>query len=178
VERSEVEAEEEETEATEEEEAEEEEVEIQATVKVMLLASEEEANEVIARLDEGKGFATLAEEYSQHSDSNQNGGEFELTSAETISSAFNEYVFDPEVEPGNLSQPIRDEEVSTTGGYWLIEVVDIDDNREIDEDSRDLMKDDALNNWVEALWDDPDNNIVSYLDEDKKQWAIVYILGG
>jgi parvulin-like peptidyl-prolyl isomerase len=174
LERSEVEAEEEEAEAAEEEE----EAEVQAKVKVMLLASEEEANEVRARLEAGEDFATLAEEFSQHSASSQNGGEFELTSAETISSAFNEFVFDPEVELETLSQPIRDDEVSTTGGYWLIEVVDIDNNMEIDEDNRDFLKGDALNKWVEALWDDPDNNIVSYLDEEKRQWAISYIIGG
>jgi hypothetical protein len=180
LERNEVEAEGEETEAAEEEEAEatEEEVEVQAKVKVMLLGSEEEANEVIARLEEGEDFATLVEEFSQHDASSQDGGEFELTSADTISSVFNEFVFDPEVELGSLSQPIRDEEVSTTGGYWLIEVVDIDDNRQIDEESRDLLKGDALNSWVAALWEDPDNNIVSYLDDEKRQWAISYILGG
>jgi len=154
------------------------EAEVQAKVKVMLLASEQEANEVRARLEEGEDFATLAEEYSQHDASNQNGGDFELTSADTISSVFNEFVFDPEVELGNLSQPIRDEEVSTTGGYWLIEVVDIDDNRQIEEESRDLLKGDALSKWVDALWDDPDNNVVSYLDEEKKQWAISHIIGG
>jgi parvulin-like peptidyl-prolyl isomerase len=176
VERSEVEEQTEEEEAAATEEGGE--VEIQAKVKVMLLASEQEANEVRARLEEGEDFATLAEEHSQHSASSQNGGEFELTSADTISSAFNEFVFDPEVELGNLSQPIRDEEVSTTGGYWLIEVVDIDDNRQIDEESRDLLKGDALSKWVDALWDDPDNNIVSYLDNEKRQWAILHIIGG
>ncbi len=175
IERSE-EAEEEETEAAAAEEGEVEEA--QATVKVMLLASEQEANEVRARLEEGEDFATLAEEFSQHEASRENGGDFEVTSADMMSSAFSEFVFDPEVELETLSQPIRDDEVSTEGGYWLIEVVDIDDNREIEEENRDLLKGDALSKWVEALWDDPDNNIVSYLDEEKKLWAIMHAIGG
>ena len=175
IERSE-EAEEEETEAAAAEEGEVEEA--QATVKVMLLASEEEANEVRAMLEEGEDFATLAEEFSQHDASRENGGDFEVVSADIMTSAFSEFIFDPEVELDNLSQPIRDDEVSTEGGYWLIEVVDIDDNREIEEENRDLLKGDALSKWVEALWDDPDNNIVSYLDEEKKLWAIMHAIGG
>jgi hypothetical protein len=154
------------------------EAETQATVKVMLLASEQQANEVRARLEAGEDFATLATEFSQHSASKDNGGEFEVTSTGTVSSAFDAFVFDPEVELATLSQPIRDEEMNTTGGYWLIKVVAIDDNRQIEKESRDLLKSDALSKWVSGLLDDPDNNVVSYLDDEKKQWAISHILGG
>ncbi len=150
----------------------------QAQVKVMLLVSEQEANDVRARLEAGEDFAELASEYSQHYASKGNGGEFEVTSKGMVSSAFDEFVFDPEVELGTLSQPIRDDEVGTTGGYWLIEVVDIDDNRQLEEENRDVFKADALSKWVEALWDDPDNNIVSYLDDEKKRWAISRVLEG
>lgn len=149
-----------------------------ATVKVMLLASEQQANEVKARLEAGEDFATLATEFSQHSASKANGGEFEVTAKGTVSSAFDEFVFDPEVELETLSQPIRDEEMSTTGGYWLIKITEADDNRQIDDENRNLLKSDALNQWASGLIDNPDNNVVSYLDDTKKQWAISYILGG
>jgi parvulin-like peptidyl-prolyl isomerase len=164
-----------EEEPTEEEELVEEE---SAKVRLMLLSSEQEADEVRARLEEGEDFGELAAEFSQHIASSQNGGEFEVTAKGMVSTAFDEFVFDPELELGSLSQPIRDEEVSTTGGYWLIEVVDVDDNRQLDEENRNVLKVDALNKWVEALWDDPDNNIVSYLDDEKKQWAVSRITGG
>ncbi len=147
-----------------------------AQVKVMLLASEQEANEVRARLEAGEDFATLAEEFSQHDESRENGGDFEVLSLDMMSSVFNEFVFDPEVELETLSQPIRDEVADTEGGYWLIKVVDIDDNRQIEEENRDLLKADALSKWVEALWDDPDNKIESYLDDEKKEWAILHAI--
>ncbi len=149
----------------------------EADVQVILLASEQEANEVRVRLEAGKDFATLAEEFSQHDESRENGGDFEVLSRDMMSSAFNEFAFNPEIELKTLSEPIRDDTVVTTGGYWLVRVEEIDENRQIDEENRDLLKADALSQWVEALWDDPDNKIESYLDDEKMQWAIWYVIG-
>ncbi len=163
---------------TETEAGTEAEAETQVKVKVMLLSSEQQANEVRARLEAGEDFATLATEFSQHSASKDNGGEFEMTSTDTVSSAFDEFVFDPEVELETLSQPIRDEEMSTTGGYWLIKITEADDNRQIDDENRNLLKSDALNQWASGLMDNPDYNVVSYLDDEKMLWAISYVLGG
>ena len=149
----------------------------QAHVKVMLLASEQEANEVRARLEAGGDFATLAEKFSQHDGSSQNGGDFEVLSQDMMSSAFNEFVFDSEAELETLSEPIRDETTRTSGGYWLVRVEDKDDNRQIEEENRDLLKADALSKWVQALQDDPENKVESYLDEQKMQWAIWHVIG-
>jgi len=154
-----------------------EEEEAQAQVKVMLLASEQEANEVRARLEAGEDFATLAEEFSQHEASKENGGDFEVLSLDMMSSVFNEFVFNSEVEMETLSQPIRDEVADTKGGYWLLKVMDIDDNKQIEEEDRDVLKANALTKWVEALLDNPENNVVSYLDDEKKQWAILHAIG-
>jgi parvulin-like peptidyl-prolyl isomerase len=150
----------------------------EASVKVMLLGSEQEANEVKTSLEAGEDFATLAKEFSQHADSKDEGGEFEVTAKGMYGAAFDEFVFNPEVELDTLSQPIPDDTVSTEGGYWLLKVVDIDNNRQIMDDDRDFLKADALNKWVEGLFDDPKNKVVSYLDDAKKQWAILYIIGG
>jgi len=147
-----------------------------AQLKVMLLGSEEEANEVRARLGAGEDFATLAEEFSLHDESRENGGEFEVTSKGMFGSAFDEFVFNPEQELETLSQPIRDDTVATEGGYWLVKVTEADDNRQIEEEDRDILKADAFNKWVEALLDDPDNKVESYLDDEKKEWAIMHVI--
>lgn len=149
----------------------------EAELRVMLLGSEQEANEIIARLEADEDFAELAAEYSRHTTSKEDGGELVVTQ-DMVTLVFGEFVFDPEVELGTLSPPIRDEEANTEGGYWLILIVDVDDNRQIDDENRDVLKSDALGQWVEGLRDDPDNNIVSYLDEEKKEWAILYVIGG
>ena len=75
------------------------------------------------------------------------------------------------MELGTVSEPIRDEGTPSQGGYWLIKVLDEDDNREIEEDDRSLLKVKALSDWISALWDDPDNEVTSYLDDGMKGWA-------
>ena len=150
----------------------------QALVQVILLGSEEETQEVRDRLEAGEDFATLAKELSQHYESRENEGQLNISSPDMMSSPFSEFVFDSEIELETLSQPIRDDVAITTGGYWLLKVVDIDDNRQIEDEDREVLKNDALSEWVSSLWDDPENKIESYLDDDKKAWAIAKAIGG
>jgi len=149
-----------------------------AQLKVMLLSSEQEANEIRARLENGEDFAALAAEFSQHADSKENGGEFEINSKGLFGAAFDEFVFDPELEPETLSQPIKDDTVTTEGGYWMIKVAEAASDRPIDEADRDTLKRDALNQWTAGLPDDPDNTVESFLDEEKTNWAIMYAWEG
>ena len=142
-------------------------------IQAILLGSEEEARTVRARLETGEDFAELAEELSQHSLSKEEGGDLgELTPGE-MSPAFDAYAFDPELEVGTLSDPVRDDTVQTKGGYWLVKVIEIDNNRTIDDDDRDLLKRKELNDWEVALGDDPNNIVESYLDDETKFWAIL-----
>lgn len=148
-----------------------------AQVQVMLLGSEQEANAVRARLEAGEDFATLAKELSQHSDSKDNGGNFTVSSQDTsFVLSFTDFIFKSEI--GTLSQPIFDERQTTTGGYWLVKVSEIDKNRQITSDDRELLKTDALNKWATGLFDKPENKIVNHLDEGKKLFAVTYILRG
>ena len=147
-------------------------------LKVILLGSEEEANEIRARLESGEDFAALAAEYSQHAESKENGGEFKVESRGLFSEAFDEFIFDPELELGTLSQPIKDDTVVTEGGYWLIKVIDVDDDRPFEESDRDSLKQDAWDQWLAGLPDDPDYTVENLLDDDKINWAILHVLEG
>jgi len=145
----------------------------EAHVQAILLGSEEWALEVKSELEAGGDFATLAKELSQLDASKENGGDLGWLTPGMVSPAFDEFIFDPEVKLETLSEPIRDDAVVTTEGYWLLRVLDKDDNKEISDDDRDLLKALALNEWVSSLWDDPENEIDdSYLDDEKKAWAI------
>lgn len=154
---------------------------VQAQVRRMLLGSEQEALDIRARLEAGEDFAELAAEltaeFSLDTTSSTEGGEITVSAGGTTT-AFDDYVFGEDVELGVVSPPIRDTEGSTTGGYWLIEVTESEDNREIDDDNRLILKNDALTSWLEGLRDDPDNVITSYLDEEKLNWAVLYVMGG
>ncbi|MFB0559471.1 MAG: peptidylprolyl isomerase [Dehalococcoidales bacterium] len=143
----------------------------EARVQAMLLGSEEWAWQVWDELEAGGKFANLAKELSQHEASKESGGKFNWLSPGTMSPAFDEFVFNCEL--GTISEPIRDDTVVTTEGYWLIEVLDEDDNRELSDEDRALLVDMALNEWVSSLWDNPENEIDdSYLDDERKAWAI------
>jgi len=142
-----------------------------AHVYVILLRSEEEAQQVRERIVTGGDIDALAKEFSQHGESKERGGDLGWVSPGMMSSALDEFVFNSEVKMGLLSEPIRDEEIPTRGGYWLVKVLDEDDNREIEEGDRDLLKVEALNDWISALWDDPENEVASYLDDEMKRWA-------
>jgi len=144
----------------------------EAHVEVMLLGNEAEAQEVISRLEAGEDFATLAKEFSRLEGVEENEGEYEITTG-MISPAAEEFVFNPETALETISKPIRDETITTEGGYWLIKVLAKDEDRRIDKEDRDLLKSRALEEWVSSLWDDPENEVDdSYLDDEKKSWAM------
>jgi len=139
-------------------------------VRVMLLGSMEEVETVRDKLETGKDFATVAKEHSQMATVADDGGDLGWRVIGEMSPTVVDYVSNADLEV--LSPPLLDITVSTIGGYWLVEVLDIDTDREIDEENRDLFKNQVFNQWVDELWSDPDNLIDSYLDEEMKQWAI------
>jgi hypothetical protein len=144
-----------------------------AQVQAVLLGSEEEAKDVRARLEAGEDLATLAEELSQDDESKKQGGELGVVSKGELSPAVDEYIFNPEVEIGVWSEVIRDDTVSTKGAYWLIKVLDKDEDRQLEHEDRDFLLNEAFTEWVSLLWVDPSTMVDdSYLDSEMKQWAI------
>ena len=145
----------------------------EASVNAILLSSEEEALEVRTRMEAGEDFATLAKELSQLLGADVNEGNLSPITKDEMTTAFDEYVFNLKVETGMLSEPIRDEGVTTKGGYWLIDVLGRENDRTIEANDRDYLKGKAFNEWITSLWDDPDNMVDdSILDTVKKEWAI------
>lgn len=143
----------------------------QALVRVILLGSEEEAQKAKARLDAGEDFVALVEELSQDEKSKENEGQLDITSPDMVGEEFGAFVFDPETEPGAVSEPIREDDTMTKGGYWLIKVLGADDNRRIEDEDREMLKTIAFNDWVKGLLDNPENKVEVYLTDEQKAWA-------
>ena len=137
--------------------------------QAILLGSEQEAQDVIARLENGEDFGELAEELSQDEGSKRKGGDLGWLEPEEVASILDEFIFNS--EPGELSEPIRDDGVLTKGGYWLVKVLERDDNRKIEDSDRELLKQKALSEWLASLWDNPETEVEDYLDSEKMAWA-------
>ena len=82
--------------------------------------------------------------------------------------------FAMQLEPGVVSQPVADDSVLTKGGYWLVKVVDRDDSRALDDETRNTLKvrlfEDLLSEQSKK------NSIETYLTEEQKSWAVARVL--
>lgn len=142
----------------------------QVRVQVMLLGSEQGGQEAIARLEDGEDFGELVEELSQDIASRSESGDLGWLTPEKVAAILDDFIFNS--EPGEISEPIRDDGVRTTGGYWLVKVDGKDDDRQIEDVDRNWMKLKALDGWIASLWDDPENQIEDYLDSERMLWAM------
>lgn len=144
-----------------------------ATLKLVMLGSEEEAEDIRARIQTTENVTALVDEYSQHAASRVKGGEYGPVSEGEMSVAVDAYVFDENVKTGVWSQPIRDETVSTKGGYWLVQVVDKENDRELSEEDREIMVNNAYYEWSNGLMESyADLLDISNLTPDRMQEAI------
>jgi len=140
--------------------------------RVMLLGSEAEAEQVKAKLV-GGNFSSLAKEYSQH-ESKDEGGELGWLQVGNMSStAFDQVAFN--LPLNEVSEPVKDESVQTTGGYWLVNVVDRGDHK-LEEEVREELIGKHFNDWIEERAEN--STINTYLDVDKISWAINQVLAG
>ena len=96
----------------------------QAHVQVMLVESQEVADEVITKIEASGNFTALVDEFSHHPEIEGDLGWLprELMPNPLIEEA----AFS--VAPGEISQPIYEELATKNIGYWLIEVIDTKDD--------------------------------------------------
>jgi foldase protein PrsA len=141
--------------------------------QVMLLPSEARAQQIRGELAAGGNFSALAGNYSQH-ESKTEGGKLEgLEPGNMGSEAFDQIAFN--ITINEVSEPVKDESVQTTGGYWLVEVVDKGEH-ELEETAKEELRDKRLNDWFEELQED--STIENHLDTNKISWALDKVLQG
>jgi len=134
--------------------------------RAILLGSMEDVDEVKTRLA-SENFTSLAEEYSQH-ESKANGGELGwLKQGDMNSGVFDEVAFS--LPLNEVSDPVQDKSVQTTGGYWIVKVLARED-RELDEQASIGLAQIDLNDWY--LVQRESSTINDYLDENTMLMAI------
>ena len=111
----------------------------QVHARHVLVETEEEAYDVLDRLAAGEDFPDLADEVSL--DTATDGGDLEWFARGQMVSEFEEVAFGLEI--GGISAPVE-----TSFGFHIIEVLDRDPNRPLDEAMLEQRKSAALSEWL------------------------------
>ena len=138
---------------------------------VMLLGSEAEAERVKAQLAAGGNFSALAMEYSQHESKTEGGGLGWLEKGDMGSETFDKVAFN--LTDNEVSAPVKVESVQTTGGYWLVKVIERGEH-ELTTNAREGLIDKHLNDWFEELREN--STIENRLNKEKIEWAVSEVL--
>jgi peptidyl-prolyl cis-trans isomerase C len=141
--------------------------------RAMLLGSEALAKQVKAQLAAGGNFSALAGNYSQHKSKDAGGELGELKPGDMGSNAFDAVAFN--ITLNEVSEPVKDTSVNTTGGYWLVKVIDRG-GHELEETVKTDLIDKHFNDSLEE-WKG-NSTIENLLDQGKRAWAINKVLAG
>lgn len=152
----------------------EEKNDVTAHLRVILVGTQEEANDVEQKLANGADFATLAKQVSQDA-SKDDGGD---------KGWINKYTADPNLtllietafamQANSVSKPIHDIAIETKGGYWVIRVAEKESNRAVDKDLRDTLVLNAFNKWLDEQ--QPKVKIRELITPEQRTWALTKAL--
>jgi parvulin-like peptidyl-prolyl isomerase len=113
----------------------------QVHARHILVETEDEAKKVQERLQAGEDFAVVAKELSTDTGSKEEGGDLGWFPRGVMVTEFEDAAF--ALEAGQTSEPIK-----SSFGYHIINVIERDPNRALDEASLESKKSSALNDWL------------------------------
>ncbi len=115
--------------------------ELQMRARHILVDTEEEANAVLERLQQGEDFATVAMEVSQDTGSAEEGGDLGWFPLGVMDTAFEDVAFSLAV--GELSGVVE-----SSYGFHIILVEERDEDRELDADMLEQRKSESFQAWL------------------------------
>jgi parvulin-like peptidyl-prolyl isomerase len=138
-------------------------------VRGILTGSQHDAQSIRTMIIDGEDFATLVKKYSQDTANSDNVGDMGWTGTGEITNRLIQGIALP-LEVGAVSQPAADSSVETIGGFWLIKVLEKDDNRVLDDSTRQALTTVLFENWITDKM--KNDSVQTIITEDKKTWAI------
>jgi len=118
----------------------------QVHARHILVDTAEEARHIHAQLEAGADFVALARAHSQDTSTRDNGGDLGyfprgiLIASEVEEAAFS-------LQPGQYSDVVM-----SPLGYHIVQVVERDPDRPISPENQRLLRERAVQDWIEELW--------------------------
>jgi foldase protein PrsA len=134
----------------------------QVHARHILVATEQEAKDVIARIKGGEKFEDVAKAVSTDTSNKDQGGDLNWFGKGAMVKEFEDAAFSLPI--GQLSDPVK-----TTYGYHIIQVLEKDPNRQLEEPALTDRKNAAISDWLDKARTGPE--IKRDLTDDKKKWA-------
>ncbi|MBI2958599.1 MAG: peptidylprolyl isomerase [Chloroflexi bacterium] len=138
----------------------------------ILVASEQDAAEAMDKLNSGTDFQTLATQVSLQPGVKEGtaGPDMGWLINDDKAGDFVKAVINLPVDV--VSGPIGDSRQRTPGGYWLLNVQERDDNKELTSDQKNTLVGELVNQWAEGLAKDPAYKVERLIDADMMSYAI------
>jgi parvulin-like peptidyl-prolyl isomerase len=117
----------------------------QVHARHILVNSEGEAETVLTRLQNGEDFAALAAEYSVDVTTKDQGGDLGWFPRGGL--------LVPEVEDAAFSLQVNEVSgvIASAWGYHIVQTLEFDPNREIDQETQQRLRQEAVQRWLESL---------------------------
>jgi len=132
----------------------------------ILFSSKDDAEMVRPRLVNGESWADLAKQYSQH-DSKDNGGDLDWIVPGMDKNQLGRILGTLEVK--QVSLVMRDDSLTTKGGYWLAQVLDRQ-VRPLDDSIRQSLMEQCLSAWIQGLAKEA--KVENLMDQKQKDFAV------
>jgi parvulin-like peptidyl-prolyl isomerase len=118
----------------------------QVRARWILVADEDDAQKAITRLEAGEDFAALAKELSQDTSNKDTGGVVEWAPRGGLGAKeVEDFLFKANV--GERSEAIE----ASFGGWYVAELLDKDENRELDDSQKQIVVSRLTNEWLDKL---------------------------
>jgi parvulin-like peptidyl-prolyl isomerase len=139
-----------------------------AHIEGILVGNEQEAKDVIAKLNAGGDINELARQLSQIPGAAANGAEIgwvQKSETNPFPSLF-------DLPLNTVSGPISDNNLETKGGYWVFNVLEKNDNMALTDTQQTTLEKDLLDRCTAELKKDPNYKVENLLTRDMKDLAL------
>ena len=110
------------------------------------------ANTLLAQLQNGDDFATLAQLHSLDRVTGENGGDLGFFAAGTLLVPEVDAAAFALTEPGSVSGVITAVNAQGTPVYYLVQLIERDPERPLDAGPRSILLQEAFETWLDGLW--------------------------